>query len=104
MAMIVRSTGVAFESGMVMSSSRPKGSSSRRAWRACSRQLHPAEATPVEPAVESEVVHGVQLEHEPEVLVDEAEPGRVAGPAVAEGGDVDRLTVEPRLGPGSGLW
>ena len=104
MATIVRSTGVALDSGWWMSKSTANGAISRRGRAILLSPLHPAEATPGEAAVQGQVVDGVQLEDEAEVLVHEAQPASVAVRAVAELGDVDRFTVEPRLGAGSGVW
>ena len=66
--------------------------------------LHSPEASTGEAATQRKVVDGVQLEDEPEVLVHEAQASGGAVRTVAQLGDVDWFTVEPRLAPGSGLW
>ena len=59
---------------------------------------HAAGRSASEAAMQREVVHGVELEHEAEVLMDEAQ---AAGHGVPE---VERCAVELRDAPGSGEW
>ena len=59
---------------------------------------HAAGRSAGEAAVQGKVVHRVELEHEPEVLMDEAQ---AAGHAVPER---ERLAVEFGREPGSGAW
>ena len=62
-----------------------------------------SEAGAGEPAVQGQVVDRVQLEDEPQVLVDEAQAGGVAVPSVPELADLHGLAVEDDLGAGVGV-
>ena len=73
-ATTVRSTGVAAASGRWMSRSTPKRASTRWVSLLLLAPAHAARRPASEAAVQREVVHRVELEHEAEVLVDEAQP------------------------------